>query len=109
MSDIITVDDTNFEKEVIQSLVPVVLDFGAPWCGPCQKQMPILVQFAAQHNKRLKVCKVDVDDAPSLAAAYNIKSVPAILIFFQGKRVGEKIGLTNAAVLDKMVTDLTGR
>lgn len=109
MSNIINVDDSNFEKEVLQSLVPVLVDFGAVWCGPCQKQLPILVQFAAQHKDRLKVCKVDVDDAIGITSKYNIRSVPAMLIFFQGNKVGEKIGLTSAAVLDKLVTDLTGR
>jgi len=109
MSDIIVVDDNNFEKEVIQSLVPVVIEFWATWCGPCQKQLPVLEQFATKHKHRLKVCKVDVDEAPRLVTTYNIKSAPTILIFFQGQKVGNVIGLTPAATLDKMITDLTGR
>lgn len=109
MSDIVVVDDTNFEKEVLQSLVPVLVDFGAAWCGPCQKQLPILAQFATLHKKRLKVCKVDVDDAPGLTHRYSIKSVPSIFLFFHGQKVDFKIGVTNAAALDTMVTEKTGR
>lgn len=109
MSDVIVVDDSNFDKEVLQSLVPVIVDFGAVWCGPCQKQMLVLAPFATQHKDRLKVVKVDVDDAIGLTTKYGIKSVPAMFLFFQGKQVDSKIGLTNAVTLDAWVKEKTGR
>ena len=109
MSDVIVVDDSNFDKEVLQSLVPVLVDFGAVWCGPCQKQMLVLAPFASQNKTRLKVVKVDVDDAPGLTSKYAIKAVPAIFLFFQGKQVDSKIGLTNAATLDAWIKEKTGK
>jgi thioredoxin 1 len=109
MSDVIVVDDSNFDTEVLQSLVPVLVDFGAVWCGPCQKQMLVLAPFATQHKGRLKVVKVDVDDAPGLTAKYSIKAVPAMFLFFQGKHVDTKVGLTNATALDAWIKEKTGR
>lgn len=109
MSDIVIVNDENFEKEVLQSLIPVLVDVGAEWCGPCHKQLPIMEQFATQNKGRVKVCTVDVDDSPGTTVKYNIRSVPTIILFFQGQKLDAKTGVTNAAVLEALVLEKTGR
>ena len=108
MSDIVIVDDNNFETEVLQSRIPVLVDFSAIWCGPCQRQLPIVEKFAADNKNRVKVCKVDVDDAPGIASQLGIKSVPSIVLFHWGKKVDSKVGLTSLAALDNFVLEKVG-
>jgi thioredoxin 1 len=108
MSDVVTVDDNNFETEVLQSDRPVLVDFSAVWCGPCQRQLPIIEKFASDNKQRVKVCKVDVDDAPQIAAQLGIKSVPSILLFNSGKKIDSKVGLTSLAALDNFLLEKAG-
>lgn len=105
MSDIISVDDNNFESEVLNSKLPVLVDFGAPWCGPCVRQIPILAKFAMD-NPHVKVCKVDIDDSPSLAAKFDIRSVPSILIFKNGIYLGIKVGLLSPSHLNEFISEM---
>ena len=107
MSNIINVDDNNFEEEVLQSLVPVLVDFVANWCGSCDNQISILTQFAAQHKDKLKVCKIDIDEAVIITSKYNIDAVPTMLIFFQSNKIVEKIGLISGSDLDKLFANLS--
>lgn len=108
MSDVVYVDDNNFESEVLQSRTPVLVDFSAVWCGPCQRQLPIIEKYAADNKNKVKVCKVDVDEAPGIAAKYGIKSVPSMLLFFMGNKVDSKVGLTSLAALNNFVLEKVG-
>lgn len=108
MSDVVYVDDNNFESEVLQSRTPVLVDFSAVWCGPCQRQLPIIEKYAADNKNKVKVCKVDVDDAPGIAAKYGIKSVPSMLLFFMGNKVDSKVGLTSLSALQNFVLEKVG-
>jgi len=108
MSDVLTVDDDNFEAEVLQSDKPVLVDFSAVWCGPCQRQLPIMEKFATENKGRVKVVKVDVDDAPIIASKFGIKSVPSILLFNAGERVDSKVGLTTSAMLNNLLLEKVG-
>ena len=74
-------DDSNFEAEVLNSETPVVVDFSATWCGPCQQLSPIIDQLAGDYEGRVKVGKVDIDNAQSTAATYGIMSFPTVLYF----------------------------
>src|ERR1700679_741638 len=100
MSNIIHINDSNFETEVLASTQPVIVEFGATWCGPCQRQAPILEKYS-QENKAdadhvgVKVCAVDIDDAPAITAKLGIRSVPSLLFFENGKQTGMKVGLTS--------------
>jgi len=105
MSDVLTVDDDNFETEVLQSDKPVLVDFSAVWCGPCQRQLPIIEKFATDNKERVKVVKVDVDDAPLAAYKFGIKSVPSILLFNAGVRIDSKVGITSFASLDNLLLE----
>lgn len=108
MSDVINVDDNNFEIEVIQSKLPVLVDFGAPWCGPCQRQIPIMEKFASENLNKIKVCQVDVDESFKVASKFGIKSVPMIVLFNQGIKVEAKIGLTTLNALNHLILEKVG-
>ena len=108
MSDVVYVDDASFETEVLNSKVPVLVDFSATWCGPCQRQLPILEKFATANSSKIKVAKVDVDEAPQIAAKLGIKSVPSMVLFNQGQRVDTRVGLTTLADLDHFVLAKVG-
>ena len=87
----ITVD--NFEQEVIQSEQPVLVDFWAAWCGPCRMLAPAVAQIAAECEGKIKVGKVNVDEQPELAQRFGIMSIPTVLVFKDGKKVNQSIGL----------------
>lgn len=108
MSRLIEVNDQNFESEVLQSDLPVLVDFSATWCGPCQRQLPVMEKFASDNPNRVKVCKIDVDDSPQTTSKYGIRGVPAILLFNQGKRIDMKVGLTTTATLDNLLIQKAG-
>jgi|SRR6185369_4390538 len=108
MSDVVYVDDNNFESEVLQSSLPVLVDFSAVWCGPCQRQLPIMEKFATDNKNRVKVVTVDVDEAPGITAKFGIKGVPAIFLFHKGEKVDAKVGLTTMASLDNMLLEKVG-
>src|SRR4051812_23731282 len=108
MSDVVYVDDNNFETEVLQSNRPVLVDFSAVWCGPCQRQLPIMEKFASDNLNRVKVCKIDVDEAPGVSSKFSIRSVPSILLFNKGVRVDMVVGLTSVAALDNFLLQKVG-
>ena len=108
MSNVVLVDDNNFETEVINSILPVLVDFGASWCGPCVRQLPILESFADVNVGLVKVCKVDVDDASNVAAKYSIRSVPTLILFRNGTNLGFKAGLTNIDSMSEFVFSKLG-
>lgn len=103
MSDIKSVDNSNFKNEVLDSDVPVLVDFSATWCAPCQRMLPTLEKFSNENSGKVKVVKVDVDDSPDLASSYGIKSVPAFHLFKNGKPVESKVGMMSITELTNML------
>jgi thioredoxin 1 len=81
---VLEVNDVNFDSEVLQSDVPVLVDFWAPWCGPCRQIAPIVEQLAGENAGSAKVVKLNVDDAPSAAQNYGVSSIPTLMIFKGG-------------------------
>ena len=108
MSDVVFVDDSNFEREVTNSDVPVLVDFGATWCAPCKRQLPLLEKYAADYLSKVKVCKIDIDDAPMITAKFGIRSVPTMMLFHVGVQVGSKVGLTSLAEISNFVIGKVG-
>lgn len=88
----ITITNENFQSEVIESIVPVLVDFWAAWCGPCQMLSPVVDEIAASHPE-IKVGKINVDEQPQLAQAFAVNAIPTLLIFKKGKVVQQLIGV----------------
>ena len=98
--------DQNFDSEVIASNVPVLVDFWAPWCGPCQMMGPVIEQLAEQMGEKAKVGKINVDENGQVSAKYGIMSIPALKIFKGGAVVKEFIGVQSLEVLKKALEEL---
>jgi len=92
MAKAIEVTDSTFEREVLQSTQPVLVDFWAVWCGPCRAVAPVVEEIASDYEGKLKVMKLDVDDNPRTAAAYAVQSIPTLLVFKDGKAAERIVG-----------------
>lgn len=99
------VTDSTFKEEVLESALPVLVDFWAPWCGPCRMVAPVVEEIAEQYAEQVKVVKVNTDENPQIASQYGIRSIPTLMIFKAGQRVDMVVGAvpktTLANTLDK--------
>jgi thioredoxin 1 len=105
---VLVFDDANFNKEVIKSKVPVLVDFWAPWCGPCKKMGPVVDELAEEMAKAkagVKIGKMNVDESPVIPNQYNIMSIPTLMIFKDGLPVTQLVGLRPKAELQEKLKE----
>ena len=100
------VDDANFAAEVLNSDQPVLVDFWAPWCGPCQKLTPIIEQVAEEFTGRAKVVKVNIDDSQQTAQEYGVTAIPLLVFFRNGEVVKEMTGLQSKEKITEVLNSL---
>lgn len=106
------VTDGTFESKVLKNKLPVLVDFWAPWCGPCRMVAPVVDEIGKQYQGQIKVYKVNTDDNPTIASKYGIRSIPTLMIFKQGERVDMVVGAvpktTLANTIEKYLDTKTG-
>jgi len=96
----ITLNDDNFDQEVLKSDKPVLVDFWAPWCGPCQMVSPAVAELAEQYKEQLKVGKLNVDENPASSSKYQVFSIPSLKVFQGGKIISEIVGAVPKQVIE---------
>ena len=95
--------DENFEAEVAQSDIPVLVDFYADWCGPCKMMAPIVEELAEKYDGKVKICKLNVDEAATIAAKYRVMSIPTFILFKNGEVENKAVGGMEKKDLEKMI------
>ena len=108
MSNIPEISDANFETEVLSAGQPVLVDFWAPWCGPCRMIAPILDQLSAENGDVIKIFKVNIDESPKTAATYEVSAIPTIMLFKAGQVVERFVGVQPKYRLQEAITQAVG-
>ena len=98
-------NDLNFKIDVLDSKQPVLVDFWAEWCGPCKAIAPSLEELSEEMASKLKIVKINVDENPSISQTYSIRSIPALMIFKDGKKISEKMGALPKSALQSWVNE----
>jgi thioredoxin 1 len=107
MGSALHITDSTFETEVLQSNVPVLIDFWATWCGPCRLIAPIIEELAGEYDGKAKICKLDVDNNQQVSTTYGIRSIPTLLIFKGGEVVDQIVGaVPKQLIIEKLSSHL---
>ncbi|MEP6484074.1 MAG: thioredoxin [Rudaea sp.] len=103
MNEVFTATDSSFSTDVIQSHIPVLVDFWGEWCGPCKAMAPMLEQFAQEYAGRVKVVKVEMDKNQKTAMLFRVRAAPTLLLFRNGEVQATQVGMVSKSQLSKMV------
>ena len=101
--NITTITDSNFDSEVLKSSQPVLIDFWATWCGPCRAIAPVVEQLAKEYAGKLKVGKVNIDENPKVPTSYDVRSIPTLLVFKDGKVLGQIVGAVPRPKIEDLI------
>ena len=104
MSSAAAVTDASFEQDVLKSDLPVLIDFWAPWCGPCRMVAPIVDEIATEFEGKIKVFKLNTDENPNVASQYGIRSIPTLIIFQWGQKVDTVVGAVPKTTLSSTIS-----
>jgi thioredoxin 1 len=104
MSSAAAVTDASFEEDVLQSDVPVLVDFWAPWCGPCRMVAPIVDEIAKDYEGKIKVYKLNTDENPNVASQYGIRSIPTLMLFTEGQKRETVVGAVPKDTLSRTIS-----
>ncbi|HEX7365347.1 MAG TPA: thioredoxin [Dehalococcoidia bacterium] len=107
--NIINIDHNSFEKAVLQAPIPVLVDFWAPWCGPCKAVAPVIDELSKEYKGKIEFTKVNVDDSPFIASKYGVMSIPTIMIFKGGKPMQHAIGYQPKEQLKKLLENVLAK
>ena len=106
MTKPVAIDDSNFDKVVLQAKIPTLVDFWATWCGPCRMVAPVVDELSEEYDGRINFAKVDVDQNSQVASRYGVMSIPTLIIFKDGKPVSNMVGFRPKAELKKSLEDV---
>ena len=106
MAEVLEVNQENFESEILKSDKPALVDFWAPWCGPCRMMHPVIEGIAGEFEGRAVVSRCNVDDNPDIAGRYGIKAIPTLIAFKGGELVRQMVGVTSEAELKKLLESM---
>jgi len=106
VADVQQVSDESFDKEVLQADLPVLIDFWAPWCGPCKAIAPVVAELAKEYDGKLKVVKMNVDDNPQTPSKYGVRGIPNLILFKGGQVKDQIVGAVPKAQLVKAVSQV---
>ena len=105
MSNLLAVSDNSFENDVVESKVPVLVDFWAQWCGPCKAIAPILEDIAQHYGDKVKVVKLDVDSNPATPPKFGVRGIPTLILFKDGQVIATQVGLLNKTALVNFIDE----